>query len=395
MLLLDSTNLSVYEVAEETLSHWAHLPPPITFERFEAAARAHLYSLFLPSFGVGAETLVFVRLARERGWAWASRIRVTHHDQLPINDVLIGQEFLFLWPVPMAIHAYINFKEVARQSLALPEGQETALLSFFNAVKAHPPATAFLPQRFWEHAVETVREVRAKDLTVPQRLFVASLTPHSTALPLRSPEDKWSDKLRAQDQIQLDRFLHKCQVAPGAIAPSAGPTLRARAQRQPCHDVRRRHQRCAFDLPDDLLERILSIHLARSMANVKEMQGAVASARLVGRQFHRTANAAVTRMIVGVTRASAQERARSPRTGRGADRRPRRRAHAAPRPRAASPQVELVRPHAQAARNARPTRAPRECARRRAGSVRSVVGNLGSVGCGGGLGVARVLWVFF
>jgi len=304
MLLLDSTNLSVYEVAEETLSHWAHLPPPITFERFEAAARAHLYSLFLPSFGVGAETLVFVRLARERGWAWASRIRVTHHDQLPINDVLIGQEFLFLWPVPMAIHAYINFKEVARQSLALPEGQETALLSFFNAVKAHPPATAFLPQRFWEHAVETVREVRAKDLTVPQRLFVASLTPHSTALPLRSPEDKWSDKLRAQDQIQLDRFLHKCQVAPGAIAPSAGPTLRARAQRQPCHDVRRRHQRCAFDLPDDLLERILSIHLARSMANVKEMQGAVASARLVGRQFHRTANAAVTRMIVGVTGAA-------------------------------------------------------------------------------------------
>ena len=58
--------LDVYEVAEETLSHWAHLPPPITFERFEAAARAHLYSLFLPSFGVGAETLVFVRLARER-----------------------------------------------------------------------------------------------------------------------------------------------------------------------------------------------------------------------------------------------------------------------------------------------------------------------------------------
>ena len=40
------------------------------------------------------------------------------------------------------------------------------------------------------------------------------------------------------------------------------------------------------------------------MANVKEMQGAVASARLVGRQFHRTANAAVTRMIVGVTGAA-------------------------------------------------------------------------------------------
>jgi AraC-like DNA-binding protein len=315
MLLLDSTNLSVYEVAEETLSHWTHLPPPITFARFEATARSHVYGLFLaahiPSFRVGAETLVFVRLAHERGWAWASRIRVAHHDQLPIKDVLIGEEFLFLWPVPMAINAYINFKEAARRSLALSEGaQETALVDFVSAVKAHPPTTAFLPQRFREHAVETVREVRAKDLTVPQRLFVASLMPHSTAFALRSPADKWAEKLHAQDQDQLDRFLQKHTAAP-EIASSTGPTLRARArpQRQPQqhhhhHSQRRHRQRCVFDLPDDLVERILSIHLARSMADVEAMQNAVASARLVCRQFQRTTNASITRMIVAVTGAA-------------------------------------------------------------------------------------------
>lgn len=317
MLLLDSTNLSVYEVAEETLSHWTHLPPPITFERFETTARSHVYGLFLaahmPSFRVGAETLVFVRLAHERGWAWASRIRVAHNDQLPISDVLIGEEFLFLWPVPMAINSYINFKEAARHSLAIAEGQQTALLDFVNAIKAHPPATAFLPERFREHAVETVREVHAKDLTVPQRLFVASLMPHSTAFALRSPADKWTEKLYTQDQIQLDRFLQKHKAAPAIASSPGGPTLRSRtqaqaqAQRGPqpqLHGQRRRHQRCVFDLPDDLVERILSIHLAQGMADVEEMQRAVASARLVGRQFHRTTNASVTRMIVAVTGAA-------------------------------------------------------------------------------------------
>lgn len=310
MLLLDSTNLSVYEVADDTLSHWTHLPPPITFARFEATARSHVYGLFLaahiPSFRVGAETLVFVRLAHERGWAWASRIRVVHHDQLPIKDVLIGEEFLFLWPVPMAINAYINFKEAARRSLASSEGaQETALLDFVNAVKAHPPSTAFLPQQFREHAVETVREVRAKDLTVPQRLFVASLMPHSTAFALRSPADTWAERLRAQDQMQLDRFLQKHTVV-SKVAPSTGPTLRARVrmQCQPQLRGRRRRQRCVFDLPDDLVERILSIHLARTMTDVEEMQSAVSNARLVCRQFQRTTNASITRMIVAVTEAA-------------------------------------------------------------------------------------------
>lgn len=312
MLLLDSTDLSVYEVADDTLKHWARLPPSMAFERFEATARSHVYGLFLaahmPNFRVGAETLVFVRLAQDRGWAWASRIRVAHHRQLPIADLHIGEEFLFLWPVPMAINAYINFKEAARRSIALTTlgEEEAALMTFVDAVKAHPPSFAFLPQQFRDHDVETVREVRAKDLTVPQRLFVASLAPHSTAFATRSPADKWSDKMRAQDQKQLDRFLKQNHaVASAAQAPGDGaivPVVRACAR--PCHDGQRRRRRSsAFDLPDDLVERIVCIHLAQSMDRAEEAQKAAAHARYVNRQFRRTTNAAIAHMLRTVTEA--------------------------------------------------------------------------------------------
>lgn len=315
MLLLDSTNLSVYEVADDTLKHWARLPPSIAFERFEATARSHVYGLFLaahmPSFRIGAETLVFVRLAQDRGWAWASRIRVAHHRQLPIPDLHIGEEFLFLWPVPMAINAYINFKEAARRSVSLATlGEEAALMNFVDAVRAHPPATAFLPQQFRDHAVETVREVRAKDLTVSQRLFVASLAPHSSAFATRSPADKWSDAMRAQDQKQLDRFLKQHNaLANSAQEPGDGaivPTVRTRARPcQPQHNAQRRRRRIsAFDLPDDLVERIVCIHLAQSMDRAEEAQEAAAHARYVNRQFRRTTNGAIAHMLRTVTEAA-------------------------------------------------------------------------------------------
>lgn len=315
MLLLDSTNLSVYEVADDTLKHWARLPPSMAFERFEATARSHVYGLFLaahmPNFRVGAETLVFVRLAQDRGWAWASRIRIAHHRQLPIADLHIGEEFLFLWPVPMAINAYINFKEAARRSIALTTfGEEEAtLMTFVDAVKAHPPSIAFLPQQFRDHDMETVREVRAKDLTVPQRLFVASLAPHSTAFATRSPTDKWSDTMRAQDQKQLDRFLKRHNATDAFQKPGDSdivPVVRARARpfRSQHNAQRRRRRSSVFDLPDDLVERIVCIHLAQSMDRAEEAQMAAAHARYVNRQFRRTTNAAIAHMLRTVTEAA-------------------------------------------------------------------------------------------
>ena len=60
---------------------------------------------------------------------------------------------------------------------------------------------------------------------------------------------------------------------------------------------RTRRRGCSLDLPDDLVERILSIHLAQSMERVAEMHEAAVRARLVCQQFRRTANAAIRCML--------------------------------------------------------------------------------------------------
>ena len=301
MLLLDSSNLSVYEVADEILSHRTKLPLPITHERFEATARSHFCSLFLaaqfPAFRVGAETLVFVQLAREGGWAWASRIRVAILDELPIAEAYIGDEFLFLWPVPMAINAYINFKEKARRlSNGEPSSDE-----FVNDIKAHPPSMTFVPQYIDKSgAIETLRQVRAKDMTTPQRLFVASLTPHSSAFSVRSPTDKWTEALRDKDQSQLRNFLQKRDPAPAAASCGAGPALRTRGRSR----KRLPHGCVPFDLPDDVVERILSIHIAQNMECAEGMRLAMTRARLVSHQFRRMTNAAMERMLTLATKAA-------------------------------------------------------------------------------------------
>lgn len=301
MLLLNSVDLSVYEVAEEVVSHRARLPPAISFERFESTARSHFYGLFLaahlPGFRVGAETLVFVRLSHGRGWAWASRICVAHRNELPITNVHFGDEFLVLWPVPMAINAYINYKDRARRFPA--EQDEAAQTGFAAAIKAHPPSTTFVPQQFWEDSIETMRKLHVNDMTVSQRLFVASLTPHRTPFSPRLPSDKWAETLRAQDQMQLHRFLQKRQPDEKHQEENA-----IKARKQLVAVARTRRRSCSLDLPDDLVERILSIHMAQNMECVAEMHETIARARLVCQQFRRTANAAIRCMLSTVATAA-------------------------------------------------------------------------------------------
>jgi len=303
MLLLDSSNLSVYEVADEILSHRTTPPPSIAYEHFESTARSHFCSLFLaaqfPAFRVGAETLVFVQLTGDCGWAWASRIRVRNLDELPIPEAYLGEEFLFLWPVPMAINAYINFKEKARRLGNDESSQET----FVNAIKAHPPSLAFVPRDLDKNsAIGPLKRVGARDMTVSQRLFVASLTPHSSTFSIRSSADKWAVALRDKDQSQLRNFLHKkdpaapCDVDTRPKGPAAGTRARARA--------RLPHGCAPFDLPDDVVERALSIHIAQNMDSAEDMKVAVTHARLVCRQFRSTATAAMKRMLLVVTNAA-------------------------------------------------------------------------------------------
>ena len=303
MLLLDSSNLSVYEVADEILSHRTTPPPSIAYEHFESTARSHFCSLFLaaqfPAFRVGAETLVFVQLTEDGGWAWASRIRVRNLDELPIPEAYLGEEFLFLWPVPMAINAYINFKEKARRL----GNSETGEDAFVSAIKAHPPSLAFVPQNLDKNsAIGPLKRVGARDMTVSQRLFVASLTPHSSAFSVRSSADKWTEALRDKDQSQLRNFLHKkdpaapCDGSARSKGPAAGTRARARA--------RSARSRVPFDLPDDVVERILSIHIAQNMDSAEDMKVAVTRARLVCCQFRSTATAAMKHMLVVVTKAA-------------------------------------------------------------------------------------------
>lgn len=305
MLLLDSSNLSVFEVEDEILSHRTELPPSISYERFETTARSHFCSLFLaaqfPAFRVSAETLVFVRLTDDRGWAWASRIRVRHLNELPVADAYIGEEFLFLWPVPMAINAYINFKEKARRLTS--SGGGLLENAFVSAIKAHPPSLTFVPQRLGENSsIGTLKRVRAKDMTASQRLFVASLTPHSSAFSVRSPSDKWSQALCDKDQSDLRSWL--CDKDHATAKDDAGVRSEVRLTRGRARKRQPRGGGCTFDLPDDLVERILSIHIAQTMDSASEMHATIMHVRLACRQFRRATTTAMTRMLFIVTNAA-------------------------------------------------------------------------------------------
>lgn len=298
MLLLDSTNLSVHEIDSDVVVMNDTPPPCVPFYRFEVTARSRFCSILfatqLPAFRVGVETLVFVKLTEGRGWAWASRIRVAHRGQWPINDKEIGEEFIFLWPVPMAIHAYLNFKERARRAV----GISASSAAFVSAISNHPPSMEFVTQQSIGQAIGTTRELRAKDLTVAQRLFVASLAPHTTSFAARAPEDLWTEELHADDQRHLNRFLGRAGTVPADGAHSSKST--------PAHHRRRRRRGCTdlFELPDDVVGRIACVHVSQCMAHARDMQAAAAQLRLISQQFRRATDAALQQLLRTVTSAA-------------------------------------------------------------------------------------------
>ena len=301
MLLLDSATLSIHEIDDAALVMPAALPPNIAFEHFETTARAHFGNVYVaaqfPAFRLGSGTLVFVRLSGGRGWAWASRIRVAHDDQFPICNASIGGDFLFLWPVPMAINAYLGFREKARRVAGIP----AHLTRFVRAVEGHPPSMSFVAHARAGGAISATRELRAKDLTVAQRLFVASLAPHTTTFCARRPTDRWSEVLGDQDRRHLHDFLRAAAGDGGARVD--GAAFRSGGVGAPARAVRRRRHgaRAAFDLPDDVVGRVASVHLAQSMASIAEMGEAVARLRLVSQQFRRATDVALQQLVHTVT----------------------------------------------------------------------------------------------
>jgi hypothetical protein len=299
MLLLDSTTLAVYEIDDAALVMPNALPPPVAFEYFESAARSHLHNpshmALFPAFRIQSKTLVFVKLANGRGWAWASRIRVVHGDEFPIRCGSIGGDFLFLWPAPMAINAYLSFRDRWWRTFATEWPEEVA--RFALHVQRHPPSMSSAVGPRAGGAVGVGRKLRAMDLTVAQRLFVSSLAPHTAVFAVRSRTDRWSETLGDEDRRHLYHFSATA-TATAATAAAAAAATGARAR---CLQRRRRRgggaARSAFDLSDDAAERVACVHLAQSMASLAEMGGAVAQLRLVSQQFRRATDAALQQLV--------------------------------------------------------------------------------------------------
>lgn len=303
MLLVDSSDLSVYEVPNDILSCCEELPRPIPFKQFELNARSCIGTGLVSSTPdsqhngmIGLEALVFVRLADGRGWAWASRMRVDHNGEFPIEEAFLGDGFLFLWPVPMSFNAYLNVKQKARRA----DGSNPRLVTFLEAVEAHPPSMTFEPTQLKEHAIESARKIRFKDLSIPQRIFVSSLAPHATSFRTRVPCDKWCDLLLINDRIQLTRFLQDSDAKnhEERAMTQSHPMIGARALNK------RRTWTPCFDMPDDVLSRVLAFHISEHMWPVHDMAEVVAFVRGVNRQFCRVTNTVLQQMCLTVTGAA-------------------------------------------------------------------------------------------
>jgi len=292
---------------------WQGKSTPIPFERFESTARSHLCSIFLasqyPSQRVRGETLVFLRMVDGKGWAWASRISVIHREEFPIKESFIGDDFIFLWPVSMAFNAYLNFRDHASRDNV----HTTQFSEFMRVVEDHPPTLGFV-SGCGVTRIDTVRQVSVEEMTVPQRLFVASLSPQLATFPTRIKCDTWSEQLMSEDKHNFDRFV---PGGGGVTRPSriSGSQKHARVGGPSSCTGRRSCRKAPFDLPDDAVERFVCMCIGERMESVYDMQDAVSNMRLVNRQFRRAVDATLQHLVHtvgGAARSLLGDRPREP-----------------------------------------------------------------------------------
>lgn len=267
MLIIDSTDLSVYRVPQKALTNLNDCSLPraaIPFSIFEKAALESFSAIILASWQCGnggasprlsADSIVFVRLQNGTGYGWASRVHVQHKNEYPYlaKTHKFGSDFLMLWPVPIALHTYLGFKDRARNGTIPLDGSAQMVLD-------HAPSLTHAGPN--KPAFQNDGKVAWADLSHAQRLFVASLAPELAPFSKRQLHDDWSDRLSRD-------------------CASSSSSLVSSPERQ--SDTLRRN--AAFDLPDELVGRIVCTRLAEDLCSIETVVATVAQLSAVSRQF--------------------------------------------------------------------------------------------------------------
>jgi len=303
MLLIDPSGFSVYRVSKMALNNVEAVERtrPMPFLAFENAARKSYSTLIMetaryPTFRVRTKAIVFVRLRDGKGYAWASPIAVKHAGEYPIasSECILGRDILLLWPVPMAVNAYLNFKE--RERLA-PGWLEHSP----NQALQHPPN--FQHAQRCPDDFEIEGKVEMRDLTLAQRLFIASLMPNLPPFALRQSPDDWCKRLCVSDAKNFelavasvsDQWRMRPVNANGVFPPDL--VARIEASKVP---KRKRGRRVTLDLPDELVARIACIRISEDMGSIKQMCATVAKLGAISHQFRACTHEVLERMLVRV-----------------------------------------------------------------------------------------------
>ncbi len=277
MLIIDSTDHSIYRVPPKALTNLNDRSlscAAIPFSIFERAALESFSAIILASWKSGnegvhfmrhcAESIVFVRLQNGTGYGWASRVCVNHTNEYPYlaKNQKLGSDFLMLWPVPIALHTYLGFKDRVRDGVITLDGAAQMVLD-------HAPSLTHAG--YSKPAFENEGKVAWSDLSRAQRLFVASLAPELSPFAKRQLHDDWSDRLR-----------QKCTSSSSSLAPlPSSPPSPPLPLHQP--DALRRN--VPFDLPDELVNRIVCMRLAEDLCSIETVVTTVTQLSAVSRQF--------------------------------------------------------------------------------------------------------------
>jgi len=221
------------------------------------------------------------------GYAWASSVRVLHDREYPAcHEPFLGQDFLLLWPYAMAFHVWLSYKERERYDMHM----DVASRMIVN----RPPS---LLQKKNLADVAHDGAVALRDLTVAQRFFVASLRPNLPHFALRQPNDKWIACLRkGQTSAEPQRYGAALVDHSRAQGDDEVSDVDAGPQWAPGDAT----MRASLDLPDELVERILSLRIALDLPRIESAVATVALLKSVSRQFCACTRDVTARMFARV-----------------------------------------------------------------------------------------------